>query len=141
MTPDRSRPEILAPPQHPPACCDQQTITIPPEVTARTAQEHDCPSRAHRRSCNRRTGAERAFGTVKDPASNDISRGWCRLTGLTPILLFTACLLIVRNQRITAAWNARQDDSARRAAAGLPPKTRRRRRKTLATLAATTAPP
>jgi len=41
-------------------------------------------------------------------------------------------LLAVRNQRILAAWNARQEETQRRAAAGLPPKTRKRRRKTLA---------
>jgi hypothetical protein len=56
-------------------------------------------------------------------------------------MLFTATLLMVRNQRIHAAWNARQQDNARRAAKGLPPKTRRRRRKTLTALAAATAPP
>jgi hypothetical protein len=141
MTLARDRPEILTPPEHPPACCDQQTITVPADVTAKTAQKHDYPSRTHRRSYSRRTGAERAFATVKDPASNDISRGWCRLMGLTPILVFTATLLIVRNQRILAAWNARQDDNARRSAAGLPPRTRRRRRKTLASLTAAGAPP
>jgi hypothetical protein len=54
-------------------------------------------------------------------------------------MLFITTLLIVRNQRILIAWNARQADNARRAAAGLPPKTRKRRRKTLAVLAA--APP
>ena len=139
MTLDRNRPEILTPPQHPPACCTQQTITVPPDVLAKTAQKHDYPSKAHRRSYARRTGAERGFATAKDPATNDISRGWCRLMGLTPLTLFTTTLLIVRNQRILNAWNARQEDNARRAAAGLPPKTRRRRRKTLASL--TTAPP
>jgi hypothetical protein len=64
--------------------------------------------------------------------SNDIARGWCRLMGLAPLMLFTATLLVVRNQRILAAWNARQEETQRRAAAGLPPKTRKRRRKTLA---------
>ena len=37
---DRDRPEILTPPEHPPACCTRQTLTIPPEVTAKTAQKH-----------------------------------------------------------------------------------------------------
>ncbi len=138
---DRSRPEILTPPEHPPACCDQQTITVPPEVNAKTAQKHDYPSAAHRRSYARRTGAERGFATAKDPASNNISRGWCRLMGLAPLMLFATCLLIVRNQRILQAWNTRQEENARRAAKGLPPKTRRRRRKTLTALAATTRPP
>ena len=139
MTLDRDRPEILTPPQDPPACCTQQTLTIPPDTLAKTAQKHDYPSAAHRRSYARRTGAERGFATLKDPASNDISRGWCRIMGLAPRLLFTACLTITRNQRITAAWDRRQEASARRAAAGLPPRTRRRRRKPLASLAA--APP
>ena len=138
---NRDRPEILTPPEHPPACCTRQTLTIPPEVTAKTAQKHDYPSKAHRRSYARRTGAERGFATAKDPASNNISRGWCRLMGLPPLTIAVTCLLIVRNQRILDAWNARQADNARRAAAGLPPRTRRRRRKTLATLAAGTRPP
>ena len=139
MTLDRSRPEILHPPQHPQACCTQQTITVPADVNAKTRQKHDYPSAAWRRSYARRTGAERGFATAKDPATNDITRGWCRLMGLTPLMLFTTTLLVVRNQRILAAWNTRQQDSTRRAAAGLPPKTRKRRRKTLAGLA--TRPP
>jgi hypothetical protein len=139
MTLDRSRPEILAPPGHPPACCTQQTITVPPQVAAKTRQKHDYPSPAHRRSYNRRTGSERTFSTIKDPATTTIARGWCRLTGVTPLALWLACLVAVRNQRILHAWDARQAQNARRAAAGLPPKTRKRRRTILASLAA--APP
>ncbi len=138
---DRNRPEILTPPGHPPDCCQQQTITVPPEVNAKTAQKHDYPSREHRRSYARRTGAERTFSTAKDPASNNIARGWTRLTGLAPIMLWLACLLTVRNQRILDAWDARQADDASRAAAGLPPRTRRRRRKTLTDLATAGTPP
>jgi len=133
---DRARPEVLTPPENPPACCTQQTITVPPAVAPKTRQKHDYPSPAHRRSYARRTGSERTFATIKDPASNNISRGWCRLMGLTPLALWLACLLALRNQRILDAWNTRQADTARRAAAGLPPRTRRRRRTTLTTLAA-----
>ena len=136
MALDRGRPEILAPPQHPQACCTRQTITIPAGVLARTAQKHDYPSAAWRRSYARRSGAERGFATAKDPASNNISRGWCRLMGPAPLTLFVTTLLIARNQRILAAWNSRQEENQRRAAKGLPPKTRKRRRKTLAGLAA-----
>jgi hypothetical protein len=139
MTLDRSRPEILTPPQHPPACCTQQTLTISPDVAAKTRQKHDYPSAAHRRSYARRTSAERGFSTIKDPASNTIARGWCRLTGLPPLALWLACLHAVRNQRILDAWNTRQAENQRRAAAGLPPRTRKRRRKT--TLASLTASP
>jgi hypothetical protein len=141
MTLTRDRPEILTTPEHPPACCQQQTITVPPEVNAKTAQKHDHPSRQHRQSYARRTGAERTFSTAKDPASNNNARGWTRLMGPAPIMPWLACLLAVRNQRILAAWAARQADDARRAAAGLPPRTRRRHRKTLTDLATAGTPP
>ncbi len=65
-------------------------------------------------------------------ATTSIGRGWCRLTGLTPITLWIACLLAVRNQRILHACDARQQHDTRRAAAGIPPTTRKRRRKMLA---------
>ena len=35
MTLTRDRPEILTPPGHPPACCIQQTITVPPQTCGR----------------------------------------------------------------------------------------------------------
>jgi hypothetical protein len=136
MTLSRDRPEILTPPKHPPACCTQHTLTVPPQVAAKTRQKHDYPSPAWRRSYARRTGSERTFSTIKDTASNNINRGWCRLMGLTPLALWLACLLAVRNQRILATFQDRQQDNARRAAAGLPPRTRKRRRQTLASLAA-----
>ena len=118
----------------------EQTITVPRTWPPRPGRNTATPQKEHRRSYARRTGAERTFSTTKDPASNNIARGWTRLMGLTPLTLWLTCLLAVRNQRILDAWNARQEDNARRAAAGLPPKTRRRRRKTLAS-PATAAPP
>ena len=127
--PARTPPGLLHPADH----------HRPPQVAAKTAQKHDYPSAAHRRSYARRTGAERTFSTIKDPATTNIARGWCRLTGLPPLHLWLACLLTIRNQRILTAWDTRQAENTRRAAAGLPPKTRKRRRKTLASLA--TGPP
>ena len=135
------RPTIPTPPQHPPACCTQKTITVPPTVNAKTAQKHDYPSRAHRLSYHRRTGAERTFATLTDRTTNDLTRGWCRLFGLTPIALFTAAALIARNIRINNAYNARQADNQRRAAQGLPPKQRRRRRQTAKDLISAANPP
>ena len=131
----RDRPEILTPPQHPPACCTQQTITVSPDVAAKTRQKHDYPPPAWRRAYARRTSAERAFSTIKDPATTSIARGWCRLMGLAPTMPWLACALAVRNQRILTAHHHRQAENDRRAAAGIPPKTRSKRR------AALTAPP
>jgi len=142
MALDHTRPEVISPPEHPPVCCSQQTITVPPSVNAKTAQKHDYPSPSHRRSYARRSAAERAYATVKDPASNDISRGWCRLTGLAPIALFAATTVIARNLRVADSFAARAAEEERRAAAGLPPRRRKRRRRSAEDLiAAAGAPP
>jgi hypothetical protein len=135
------RPEILSAPKDPPTCCTQKTLTIPPSVNAKTRQKHDYPSQAHRLSYGRRSAAERSNSTVKDPASNDIARGWCRLMGLTSMTLMLTCLFVVRNQRILASFEARLAEEQRRVALGLAPKTRRRRRRTISDLVSVNAPP
>jgi len=139
MTLTRDRPEILTPPGNPQPCCTQRTITVPPDISAKTRQKHDYPSAAWRLSYSRRTAAERTFATIKDTAGNNIARGWCRLMGLTPLTLWLASLLAIRNQRALETFQASQAENSRRAAAGLPPRTRKRRRTSLAELAA--APP
>jgi hypothetical protein len=125
MTLDRSRPEILTPPGHPPACCTQLTITAGTDVAAKTRQKHDYPSAQWRTSYARRTAAERLNASIKDPAVNNIDQGWIRLMGLTPLLLWLTCLMVVRNQRTLDAFQARQNHHARAAAR---PATRKRRR-------------
>jgi hypothetical protein len=134
-------PEILSAPEDPPMCCTQKTLTVPPSVNAKTRQKHDYPSKAHRLSYGRRSAAERSNSTVKDPASNDIARGWCRLMGLTSMTLMLTCLFVVRNQRIVASFEARQAQEQRRLALGQAPKTRRRRRRTISDLISANAPP
>ena len=82
----------------------------------------------------RRSAAERANARIKDPATVDVVRGWCRVMGLTPMTLFLACALVVRNLTVADAFVTRHKDDRRRAAAGQPPRTRRRRRSTLVNL-------
>jgi hypothetical protein len=119
------RPEIGRPPDPRPVCCTQKTVTIPPTVNAKTRQKHDYPGPAWRTSYARRTAAERAYSTLKDPATNNINRGWCRLHGLAPILLFLTATTIIRNQRISDAYTTRTTR---------PTPQRPRRRTTIATL-------
>jgi hypothetical protein len=132
-----SRPEILTPPSALPPCCIQKTITVPPTVNAKTAQRYDYPSAAHRRSYARRSAVERSNARIKDPASTDVARGWCRLMALVPMSLFLACALVSRNLAIADAFEQRQVENARRLASGLEPRTRRRRRKPIAELMGT----
>jgi hypothetical protein len=125
------RPQVHCPPEQLPKCCSQRTITVAPEVNAKTAQKHDYPSKAHRQSFARRTAVERSYSTLKDPASTDTTRGNCRLMGLTAITLMLTCAVVVRNLRVAEAFDDRQREQQRRLDAGLPPKTRRRRRTTI----------
>jgi hypothetical protein len=142
MTLDYNRPEITTPPDPPPACCTHKTVTVPPNINTKTRQKHDYPGAAWRGSYARRTAVERSYSTLKDPATNNIGRGWCRLMGLTPILLFLTATVTVRNQRIADAFDARTADNTRRAQAGQPARARRRRRrKTITELAGTANTP
>ena len=76
------RPEVLAPPEHPPRCCVQKTITVPRLGHRQDGPEARLPLQGPSRDPTPGArAAERTFSTVKDPASNDIARGWCRLTG------------------------------------------------------------
>ena len=127
MALDFSHPEVLSPPEHPPTCCVQQTITVPEKVLAKTAQKHDYPSAAHRRSYNRRTGSERTFAWLQDPATIGMRRGWCRLMGLSKNALMYNLAVVVRNVRIVESFEARLAEEARHAAMGLPRRRRRRR--------------
>jgi hypothetical protein len=141
LTLPHDRPTVLTPPEHPPVSCTQTTITVPPSINAKTAQKHDYPSAAHRDSYARRTAAERTFATIKDPATTNLTRGTCRLTGTTPNALHATTALIARNIRIHDAHAARQAENQRREACGLPPKRRKRRRQTIHDLAATAHAP
>jgi hypothetical protein len=136
MSLDHSRPEVTSPPaDEPPCCCVQKSITVPPEVNAKTAQRHDFGSPEHRDSYGRRSAAERANATLKDPSSTDIRRGSIRVMGQSAITIIVACAVAVRNMRITSAFEVRMEENERRKLKGLPPRTRKRRRRTLLDLA------
>jgi hypothetical protein len=143
MTASFKHPEVLDPPTEPPPCCRQQTITVAPTVNPKTAQRHDYPGPTWRRSYARRSAAERSNARIKDPATIDVTRGWCRTMGLVPMTLWLVAAIAVRNLAVADAFSARQNTNRRRAAAGHPPRTRKRRRTTLTDLvaASTNTPP
>ena len=128
-------PEVLTPPEHPPHCCSQQTLTVPPSVNAKTRQQHDYPGKAWRISYARRSAVERSNSRIKDPATINVTKGWCRVMGLVAPSVFLAVALGVRNLALVDAFEARALESQRRRAAGLEPTTRRRRRTSLTELA------
>ena len=73
MTRSHDRPSILAPPQHPPACCQQKTITVPPPSTPRPPRSTTPPHRSTappKPPLRRRTHLRH----VKDPATNNLTK-------------------------------------------------------------------
>lgn len=124
-----TKPEVLTPPEHPPLCCRQKSLTVPVQVAEKTRQRHAYSGPAWRESYARRSAAERAHGSLKDPSRVDSGRGWCRMFGLVANALALACLIAVRNGRVVAAFKARRLEDERRQAAGLAPRRRRRRRR------------
>ena len=121
MTLDRNRPEILTPPEHPPACCGSRPSPCRPRSTAKTRRNTTTPQGS---TAGPTPGAPAPNGPSpppRTPPATTSPAAGTRLMGLTPLMLWLACLLAVRNQRILDAWDARQADNARRAAAGLRP--------------------
>jgi hypothetical protein len=141
MALSHAHPSVLSPPEHPPLCCVQQSVTVPPTVNTKTRQKHDYPGKAWRRSYARRSAVERSNSRIKDPATIDVAKGWCRLMGLVGPSVFLAVALAIRNLALVDAFESRQAENERRRAAGLEPKTRRRRRTSLVELAGASAPP
>jgi hypothetical protein len=127
MSLDVNRPEVLEPPPHPPTCCVQQTITVIEEVTAKTAQRHDYPSKAHRLSYARRTAAERTFAWLQDSATAGMRRGWSRLMGRTKNHLMYVLGVVVRNVRIVESFERNKAKKARREAKRLRTRSKARR--------------
>jgi hypothetical protein len=129
MSLDFNRPEVLEPPSFPPTCCVQKTITVTEEVTAKTAQRHDYPSKAHRLSYARRTAAERTFGWLQDSATVGMRRGWSRLMGRAKNHLTYVLGVVVRNVRIVESFERNKAKEALREARRLQKRSRARRRR------------
>ena len=127
MALDYTHPEVASPPEEPPTCCVQKTISVAVQIDAKRRQKHEYPSKAHRISYFRRTASERTFSWFGDPASGGIRRGWSRLFGRAPNALMYALCAVVHNVRLALAQEDRENEAARRAAMGVSPLRRRRR--------------
>jgi hypothetical protein len=129
MSLDFKRPEVTDPPIYPPTCCVNQTITVTEEVTAKTAQRLDYPSKAHRLSYARRTAAERTFASLQDSATVGIRRGWSRLMGRAKNHLMYVLGVVVRNVRTVESFERNKAKEARREARRLRTRLRAPRRR------------
>ncbi len=82
-----------------PAFCTQRTVTIPRKALAKRGQRHYWGSDGWIASFNRRTHVEGAFGNLKNPSTENVRRGWCRVVGIVKTSIFTACAVAASNIR------------------------------------------
>jgi hypothetical protein len=120
-------PTVARPPARPhlPTCCTQRTFmirTTPPveDDPARTrraklqlgqtmkhAQDEYWGSHRWLTSWNRRTYVEGAFGNLKNPNTENVSRGVFRFTGLPLVTLSVAAAVTASNVRQLRNWHQR----------------------------------
>lgn len=103
-----SKPMIIQPPDFPPLCCTQHTITVSPEVANKTRQKHDYNTSRWHISYARRVAAERGVSTIKDWAGENLNRGSIRLVGRAKIWFMRAHAWAARNLRMLVAFDRRQ---------------------------------
>ena len=104
---DLSVPTVAHPPaaSTAPKCCTQSTITIPWAVTPKIRQKLVWGSDDWISSFARRTHIEGGFGNVKNPNTENLSRGWLQVSGLVRHTLGMAFVLAAYNLRIAQKWN------------------------------------
>ena len=83
--------------EHPPAtatapkCCAQRAVTIPGTVTPKLRQTLYWGSPEWIESYAGRTSVEGFFGNMKNPSTENVRRGWCRVVGIVKTSVLAAC--------------------------------------------------
>ena len=109
---DESTPRVQDPPTGPgiPKCCTQRTVTIPGDVTPKIRQRLYWGSVEWIKSYNRRTYVEGSYGNLKNPDTENITRGWCRVVGLVKTGILLAAAVAASNIRLLRLWAKRTGD-------------------------------
>ncbi len=101
--------------EHPPArataprCCTQRTVTIPGTVTPKLRQPLYWGSPEWIESYSRRTYVEGFFDNMKNPSTENVRRGWCRVVGMVKTSILAACEVAATNIRLLRSWAVGRD--------------------------------
>jgi hypothetical protein len=90
-----------------PTCCTQATVTLGQDGQRKIWQQEYWGDRDWSRSNNRRTYVEGAFGNMKNPSTENLSRGTFRITGLARVTLFLGVFAAAHNVRQYRNWHAK----------------------------------
>ena len=100
-------PLITTPPaaETAPTCCTQSTVELKEDGQRKLWQREYWGSKPWVLSNNRRTYVEGAFGNIKNPSTENLSRGTFRITGLARVTLFLGLASAAHNVRLHRNWH------------------------------------
>ncbi len=106
---ENALPVIANPPKDPtaPKCCTQVTVELGDDGQRKLWQQDYWGSKNWVLSKNRRTFVEGAFGNVKNPSTENLCRGFFRITGLGRVTLLVGIALVAHNMRQLRNWHER----------------------------------
>jgi hypothetical protein len=107
MTLPLALPKVMSPPEDPPACCEQRTITVPGDIDAKSRQRHYWGSREWISSFSRRSRVEGWFGNLKNDSTEALNRGSFRVMGLCKTSIMLGIYAATTNLRLLRRWAKR----------------------------------
>ena len=93
-----------------PKGCTQKTVSIPGPALAKLRQQDYWGSPAWIASYSRRSHIEGVFGNLRNPSTQNVKRGFCRVVGLVKTSLMLTFQAIAANIRLIRQWSRRTGD-------------------------------
>lgn len=93
-----------------PKGCMQQTVSIPGAVTVKFRQKEYWGSPEWIDSYSRRNHIESIFGNLRNPSTQSIKRGFCRVVGLVKTSFMLTFEAVAANIRLVRQWSRRTGD-------------------------------
>ena len=94
-------------PEAAPACCTQRAVSTKADAQLKLAQPHYWGDAKWRQSYARRSYVEGSFGNIKNPSTENLRRGFFRVTGLGPVTVLVAIAVAACNLRQLRNWHQR----------------------------------
>ena len=107
-------PVVVDPPTGPyaPRSCSQATTVVAGAALIKLAQRDYWGSPEWQASYGRRAHVESIFGNLRNPSTQNIRRGFCRVTGLIKTTLMLAFEVMAANLRLVREWTARTGENS-----------------------------
>ena len=107
-------PVVVNPPTGPyaPRSCSQATTVVAGAALIKLAQRDYWGSPEWQVSYGRRAHVESIFGNLRNPSTQNIRRGFCRVMGLIKTTLMLAVEVMAANLRLVREWAARTGENS-----------------------------